>query len=217
MVDQRTKLAAAASVVLIGIVTALWFRRDPPPPSPPPPGTSENLVLRQRIEPQPEMEDNFSARSNSCDATQSGPAGCQQAGRPITVLTPRIRVMRRPIWPRLIRPTLCRAIRNGAFPWARCCRKRPRRRRICRGTKWLTAIRWRPWPSDTWAARMRLGHLRGEPRRAERSADSAHRGRTEDSSANRRTDECRGIIVGGRPRPGARKVEACLGDRGAVS
>ena len=86
--DQRVKIAAAASVLLVGVVAALLFRRDPAPPSPPVPGTTDHLVLGKQIEPQPAAAPDALLRPGQCEAMQSAPAGCQPAGRPITIVTP---------------------------------------------------------------------------------------------------------------------------------
>ena len=88
MLDQRVKIAAAASVLLVGVVAALLFRRDPVPISPPVPGTTDHLVLGKQLDQQPAANPDALLRPGQCGPMQSAPAGCQPAGRPITIVAP---------------------------------------------------------------------------------------------------------------------------------
>jgi nucleoid-associated protein YgaU len=85
--DQRMRIAAATSVLLVGTVAALLFRRDLPPPSPPVPGTTDHLLLRKRVEPQSVTDETVWRQRGGCEASQSAPAGSQEAG-PTTIVTP---------------------------------------------------------------------------------------------------------------------------------
>ncbi len=74
------KIAAASSVLLVGLAVALLFRQEPPRAGPPAPGTSDRLVLRRRVQPQFPPSWSRDGRSNLSDSAT--PA----AGRTATIL-----------------------------------------------------------------------------------------------------------------------------------
>ncbi len=82
------KIAAATSVLLVGTVVALLFRRDPPPPSLPVPGTTDHLLLRKRVEPQPVTDDAVWRQRGGCEGWQSAPTGSEEASPTTTIVTP---------------------------------------------------------------------------------------------------------------------------------
>ncbi len=86
--ERRVKIAAAASVLLVGTVAALLFRRDPPPPCPAVPGTSDQLVLRPQAAPQAAPDDPAWLQRGGGEASQSAPTGSQEAAPAITIVTP---------------------------------------------------------------------------------------------------------------------------------
>ena len=77
--EKRVKVAAAAGILLTGVVAALLFRRDPLPPTPPVPGVSNDLILK-RTDPSPGAGQATCAGQGGagparpCPATRKGPA-----------------------------------------------------------------------------------------------------------------------------------------------
>lgn len=107
--DQSVRIAAAASVLLGGLLAALLFRHESPREGPPGPETGDRLVLCRRMEPQQAAD----APPTRCDS-QTERAATATAAPPVPNRLPTVVKPRGPAEP----PDLARAYPGVAAPVA---------------------------------------------------------------------------------------------------
>jgi nucleoid-associated protein YgaU len=86
--DQGVKIAAASSVLVIGVVTALLFRHQSPHSGPPVPGAGDQLVLRRQAAApwgNPAADQPLTTGAGAADALSGG---LSPESRPATILRP---------------------------------------------------------------------------------------------------------------------------------